>query len=266
MKLVTAVTLAAVLVLAGCGDDDESLAKDAAARADASVLAKNDGGVWWPTPEASMDGSAATPPIQFRTDAAISAPDAGIFGTMDSGSQWDASVVADASPAWILDQVCPASTDTNRCYACEDENCCETYARYAANVEAVAYRGCYQQCAKQPIKGESCEEHCHAAHPTGTKDFAEKIACSLHFCSSICSNEPVDPCLACSQQYCATELIATTATESGFLAQGCNRLCGDNNPICAQSCWDKYDISQELTLAAGDCVLTFCPGCEAVPQ
>lgn len=279
MKLTAAAPLIAVFLLPlGCGDDDQSAPADKppVTTGDAAAPAKGDAGIPGTPVVPGIDGGSQ-PPVEARGDAQTTADgstesvvdpaaDAASPGdgstVIDAGAAVDAGPTVDAGPGWILEQTCgPSSEPTMPCYVCEDENCCETYARYAANPEARAFRECMNAC-DGPVANKSCPEQCHAAHPTGTEDFAARFACLGQFCSE-CAGAPPDPCTSCASQYCAKELIGQVATQNGYLAQGCNSLCGEGNTDCAQRCYDEYGVSTEQVVSLGDCLSTNCKVCGA---
>jgi hypothetical protein len=266
MKRIAVATPLALLLLAfGCGDDEPSPAADSSVTtADGSVI-KNDSGTTSP-----LDGSLPTQPdAQVPADAQTPADaevDANV-DTLDAALPPDAEIIVvegDAGTSWILTQQCPPSADPNPCYACEDNHCCESYTRYRANTEAIAFRQCYEQCLASPTPGTSCQEKCDAEHPSGTADFAVRATCLEFFCPFECFDAPVTDCSTCRQQQCASQLVAASATESGFLIQGCNNACGGDSS-CEQACVNEYTQGAGLVVLAGDCIKTKCPQCAPQP-
>lgn len=276
MKLVAGAPLVALLLtLIGCGDDDQSTPADKppVSTGDGAAPGKSDGGDSGSLPVPAIDGGPK-PPVEVPGDAGTAADtgtdpvaDSAVFDAAPLGdgstvvdAAVDAGTVVHTGTDWILDQTCAPSSDPMPCYVCEDESCCETYARYAANPEARAYRECMTAC-EGPTADKSCPEQCHAAHPTGTADFAARFACLGQFCAE-CIGASTDPCATCAKQKCPKELIAQVATENGYLAEGCNSLCGGDDLVCTQDCYNEYGVTAEQVLSLGNCLATNCTVCD----
>jgi hypothetical protein len=166
----------------------------------------------------------------------------GIAGGGDAGlPNWD----------WILHQQCPASTESNACYRCEDEHCCQTHADFEGDAAAQAYRTCVQGCQGTP----SCVLECAEQGPDGVKHFAERLACVAFFCADAdtCGDVPLAPCLACLHQNCASQFVAVDAEPDGFLFQACASPCAASDGACFDACAAKYPGGAPLYQALGKC-------------
>ena len=55
------------------------------------------------------------------------------------------------------------------CWRCDNAHCCESYARYAADAEAVKLLGCIQECGKltDPSGYATCNTDCRNRHSAG---------------------------------------------------------------------------------------------------
>jgi hypothetical protein len=272
MKLIAVATPLTVLLLSfGCGDDEPSPAADSSVIAADGAVTNNDASS--PTGEQKpFDSGLQTPPsadAQTLTDAQSAADtdaqssadtDAGVPDPLDAAVVIppDAEVIViegDAGTGWILTQQCPVSAEADECAKCEDEHCCDAYARYLANPEARAFWQCMLQC--EPSAGMSCEVKCAGEHPAGTADVATRTACLAQFCPSECGDDAVTACTSCGQAKCSSQLVAAYASESGFLVQACNTACGAD-AACQQACVAEYSQGAGLVVLAGDCVKTQC--------
>lgn len=85
-------------------------------------------------------------------------------------------------------QECPASVETNPCFICTDENCCDSYAARIANPEAEAARACQLACPSDEEPGDNlyapCVADCLAQHPDGVVDWGTYETCALIHCST----------------------------------------------------------------------------------
>jgi hypothetical protein len=132
----------------------------------------------------------------------------------------------------ILNQDCPSSTETNPCYVCEDEHCCEVYAAYGASPEAVAHKECVQSCWNSG--GSYCAELCYEQHPEGFQQWAERWACILTYCNDAdaCGDQPLPPCDVCANEHCAETFVELYTNAAGYLLFNCLIEL----PLCDQAC------------------------------
>ena len=200
---------------------------------------------------AAPDGSAGA---REDDDAGISKSDAG----MSKGTEMR------LSPEEVLHQSCQPSSETNPCWRCEAEHCCETRAFYDANAEAKAFRNCVIACQDEPVPGRNCYVYCDQMHPTGTSDFALHVACVDQFCPqpSECGEKKLGKCQTCMIEYCAAQNIALDGTRSGLLSMGCNGLCPDNDGPCGSECFDTYPEIKPALDELSICLVAHCSICE----
>jgi hypothetical protein len=140
-------------------------------------------------------------------------------------------------------QDCAPSTDPNPCYACEDENCCESYEAYAANPEAKAIYDCILTCTQPPYA--PCQEQCVLDHPDGAADWGARLGCNTVHCSdtSTCGEVPLDACLTCVYGKCGDPYQACSADAECFRIMLCTAACPDE---CAGECAAEHPDAAEL--------------------
>jgi hypothetical protein len=163
----------------------------------------------------------------------------------------------------LLNQQCPKSKETNGCYICEDEHCCETFAAYFANPEAVATKECILAC-----HDDQCEYQCLLDHPEGVRDWGRRITCVLTFCSTAdtCLDVPPDPCIPCLNNACAEAQMQCAEDPACFLIEQCIGRDSCLNE-CVGECADSYPSGKERYFQSTACYLTYCAEeCSATPS
>lgn len=258
---------------AGSGDaglqSDSSIGDDAAADSSVYDAGNTPDAARDAVKDAALDAAMDAAPTEVQdaspTDANDSGPSDGEDSAIDAGPDWLAADASAADPevvAAILLQECPMSTETDMCFVCEDVHCCDTYAAYAKNPEAIAFKTCFAECDESASK-TSCEERCHALHTSGTSDWAKRQACLTVFCfdSDACGNQPLDDCSKCLNTKCRTESVAQSYTMSGFLLQGCISACGSSDENCQNACLATYPNAVRDVWRLDDCRALQCPSC-----
>lgn len=157
-----------------------------------------------------------------------------------------------------LNQTCTEpSIETNPCFVCQDENCCETIAACDANPDCVAYK----QCTRDNADADDPYNLCAELHPGGVQDAAAGITCAIYHCAvdtPSCDAAERDPCLECLYCDCALEWSALERTADGFLLSWCIAACPVGDTACDQACLDAHPDSQERYLALAECVFAAC--------
>ena len=164
----------------------------------------------------------------------------------------------------LLCQQCGTSPETNPCYVCEDEKCCDTYAACKADPQCDGYSTCMNACAQDLSKTVTdCTSECDPKFPGGYDKFAERIGCIVMRCGPECGS-PSSPCLACWFAECAESYAACFVDEQCSRLQDCLDVCavtGDGGiigPQCKKECENRYppgDTSQLWqTCASQRCV------------
>jgi hypothetical protein len=195
-------------------------------------------------------------------------------GGMPSSGGGGSAGSAGASRDPILDQTCPASTETNACYRCEDIHCCNTYAACAASAECGAYKLCLQACtngtpdtgdvAKNLPADQNCDLYCYNRHPGGLTLWAPRSACLEQYCydTDACGTVPLNACQRCTNQLCAKPQANLSKTPDGQLLLACNAACGTGGVACLSACLSHYPAASGALDAFGSCVTSQCPVCD----
>lgn len=157
-----------------------------------------------------------------------------------------------------LNQTCTEpSVETNPCFICQDENCCQTIATCDANPECVAFK----QCLRDNAEANDPYNLCGAQHPDGVQDAAAGITCATYHCAidtNGCDPDERDPCLDCLFCDCAKEWAELERTAEGFLLVGCVGACPVGDTACDQACFDAHPSAQQGYLALGECLFAAC--------
>ena len=143
----------------------------------------------------------------------------------------------------ILAQKCPASAETNTCFKCEDEKCCDTFAACDANPDC---RKAIQPCIVACAGNTTCVDGCYKDHPQGLVAWAPRQACLLARCRADCGAKP-DTCVDCVIDKCAQTFTRCYADVDCFLITECNARCNVVDDACIASCKkDRPMASQQL--------------------
>lgn len=138
----------------------------------------------------------------------------------------------------MLDQVCAPSAQTNPCYKCEAEHCCNTSAACKGNAECTALLKCMQAC---PSAGyEACRDKCIEDHPKGLSDLARKLTCVTIYCNTKALCNAVDPssCEVCQETSCRASFVACQADADCYKLWNCATPCGAD-AACINACKAK---------------------------
>lgn len=140
----------------------------------------------------------------------------------------------------IIDQTCSASAETNTCFACEDEKCCETYAGCVADPEC---KTVLQPCLVECGDDAACEAKCYADHPKGVSAWAKRRTCLDTNCAIECGATSIDPCFECVvMKECREPHARCSADEGCFLIEKCiSATCPDVTDTCLATC--KANVS-----------------------
>jgi hypothetical protein len=139
----------------------------------------------------------------------------------------------------VCEKTCAPSQETNACYKCEDEHCCEAYASCKANAECTALLKCVQSCPDG-----TCWAQCYQDHANGVKDYAPRLTCLEVWCfgTDACSNAPPAPCFSCFTTKCQAEFVACNKDPECFLLSECYTPCG-TDAACIMACDRKFPQS-----------------------
>lgn len=170
-------------------------------------------------------------------------------GAVDAGSGSD-----------LLTQTCKPSTETDECFKCEDEKCCDTYA---ACVAVPACKQDLQPCLVACKSDLACIAGCYDKYPTGVPAWARRTTCVSTLCASECNKGPVDACVACSTvNECRDTYVACHGDPTCFGVFECVRTtCPDVTEACLNQCAAKgTPRAKALYDAWVACTVTACSG------
>lgn len=146
----------------------------------------------------------------------------------------------------ILQQDCPPSTETNACYQCEDEHCCEVWETYEQTPDAVATKDCLIACWDEGRT--DCALYCYELYPDGFQAWAERYACILVYCNDTdaCGEEALPPCELCSNEHCAVPLVEMITNPAGYLLYWCLFEPETCDETCRNTCLGMYPSAAPL--------------------
>jgi hypothetical protein len=160
----------------------------------------------------------------------------------------------------ITSQMCPDSTETNACYECEDENCCETYAACAANPECVALKDCVADCGDD----NACAVACSDLHPGGVRDWGTRYSCVWLQCGDERCFTPDDgpyvpnPCVDCMRAGCGDLYVACQSDPECYRLWDCVSLCAAGDTACIEGCQAEHPDAVSAFDAVAVCSLHRC--------
>lgn len=242
----TCVTAACTAARADCGADPGCAAWlscfEACPESDAAC------GVACATPSGSAGEVARARFNECRLQGAGSGCTA--CGTSDGGIALDP----------LLTQQCPASAETNECWKCEDEHCCDSYAACKVDSpECSAFSLCINDCTTTGDL-DTCFAQCDTQNPGGIDLYLRRLSCVQHRCLKECG-ESEDPCLICANTECGNESVACDTDQSCYKLQRCIAACPQADGTCINACisanptphWEPYQtcITQRCTTSCG---------------
>ena len=136
--------------------------------------------------------------------------------------------------ASVFGQQCPASPETNLCWKCEDENCCDTQAACREDPHCSEIAPCIQAC---PLTDTACEEQCILEHAAGMQFFGPRMTCIFAQCLAECA--AVDPCITCIVEQCSNSHLACYSNAECYLLEGCVGNCA-GDATCIDNCMTTY--------------------------
>jgi hypothetical protein len=159
----------------------------------------------------------------------------------------------------ILSQTCGASPETNTCFKCEDEKCCNTFQGCVDEPEC---KQVLQPCIVACGSDNACSAKCYADHPKGVAAWARRQACLLVNCVTQCG-ATLDPCYECAvMKECRDSTARCNADEGCFLITKCiNATCPSVTDACLKTCKAKVPASAaQLFDEFTSCALLSCVG------
>jgi hypothetical protein len=165
----------------------------------------------------------------------------------------------------IYHQVCgppPASDALHPCWLCEDEHCCDTYAKCHDDSACVDLVMCVQNCADASSDMQTihdCWHQCYAMQPASAfPELGDKLSCLGYFCISECAMPNDPPCDDCKELYCADEIAACGRDLQCTLLSDCEYPCQQDGS-CYAACEAMFPQSSvDLMHAQTDCEMQYC--------
>lgn len=181
-------------------------------------------------------------------------------GTADSGGGGsDGSLpMRDGSTAGnpLLTQSCPGSQETNACWKCEDENCCDTYAACSNNSACQDLKNCVRNC-ENAADYNQCTSDCENQNLNGLQDWLNRMACVEVLCPVVCS-EASAACHLCYVDACANDMSLCLANHACAQAWRCMGGCADDDTACWDNCAAQYPTGQAVIMNFITCVDQHC--------
>jgi hypothetical protein len=129
----------------------------------------------------------------------------------------------------ILNQNCPASSETDTCAKCNAERCCETYDTCAKDPGCVDISVCASQC--EIATYATCLKACFDQEDAdAVAKYTQDFACFDALCSygPSCPWEPPGPCNDCFLENCTQVMLACDTDPDCMLIEVCVSNCGPN--------------------------------------
>jgi hypothetical protein len=181
----------------------------------------------------------------------------------DAGDHSAAEHVSSDSGTAEKTNSCPPSKETNACFKCTDENCCDEYAACHDDPRCgTYYKTCLPQCAAQGKDSSTCVVECASDNGAGHAKFTPYFACTELHCLARCAKDQVaDPCVQCMYGSCRDEAYACDADSECDLLHACmtNCLSRPDYDACTATCTRTVDDGVKRKFdARNTCGLTYC--------
>jgi hypothetical protein len=158
----------------------------------------------------------------------------------------------------LLNQMCAMSTETNACYICEDQKCCDSEAACHNDADCGALRACLKACDNAD-GGDvyACRYSCQMKAPTkALVEFYSLLACIEILCIPDCG--ALDPCTACTVTKCQDAYIACQTDSNCQLISDCFVVCANGDIACKTACENSYPAGKTLFESFGTCAANAC--------
>jgi hypothetical protein len=183
--------------------------------------------------------------------------DEGLEAGADSAPKVDSAPAPD-----VAAQGCPASSETDECFKCTDENCCVEYAACAADPRCGDYyKQCLPSCKAAGKPYSTCVVECDKTNGAGLVLFAPYFACGQLHCLARCSNSAPDLCTQCMYGSCRDEAYACDKDRDCMVLNECVVTCLGlpNYDACAAACTDgKSAAAKQKFSVRNACLLQYC--------
>lgn len=172
--------------------------------------------------------------------------------------------IADASKAlpYPLTQSCGAPTLPDKCRACREAHCCQSYTTVFATDAGNVLADCIIACSNADAAQEPCYASCFGNTPSETQHVLDHLACLTQNCAVECGGGS-NACVNCMGASCPAERAACSLDRDCFLAGTCVADCPNGDLTCTEACVKKYPpASQKLIETQTVCSTKYCkPQC-----
>ena len=167
----------------------------------------------------------------------------------------------------LLNDTCGPTKETDPCFQCEEEKCCESQAACNAEPDCAAYKACFSACpAKDGSLDATCVYGCGTSHKNGANAFGGLYACMSYYCAieqtvSRCDEAKRSPCQVCAFETCGDRSADLASAPGGFLLVRCIVTCAVGDEACDGACYAKYPAALDAYQRYGECIAAACPSC-----
>jgi hypothetical protein len=153
----------------------------------------------------------------------------------------------------LLNQQCPASTETKMCFICEDDHCCNGETDCNADADCLAVKACLKACVNAPPDDgggdgyNKCVYDCERNAPrAGLTHYLALFTCVQVLCLHPCGDPSVSACVDCQVNSCRDSLVACRTNADCALIFDCSAACPSGNVACIDACVSQYPAGEQL--------------------
>lgn len=166
-----------------------------------------------------------------------------------------------AGAARILNQSCPSSTESNACFRCEDEHCCNTYrACRVDSLECSSITDCMKTCVAAD-RIDTCLGKCAVTNSPGAQLYLERSGCVGLYCSTQCGSSQ-SSCDTCGNSQCAIQSAECASDFECTALTYCMSACETDE--CFAQCNAQHPAGRTLLEGNLQCLEDRCSA-ECVP-
>jgi hypothetical protein len=150
----------------------------------------------------------------------------------------------------ILNQQCPPSTETNPCWKCEAEHCCNTEQACLADADCQTLKKCISGCQNADGGADGMDACSYACWQSAPRPAAAKLAaietCVVVFCNGASLCGPLDDCSSCDVQQCLNTFVACKSDLDCNLIGTCIGACPFADGPCIDNCVQTHPNGAKL--------------------
>jgi hypothetical protein len=145
---------------------------------------------------------------------------------------------------------CSASEETDACWKCEDEGCCDTQADCRNDPDCVALLECMKGCQ---LGDYACDDACVTSHGDGLAQLGPRLGCIYERCNSECGG---NACSECIYAHCPTSAVACESSADCWRLRQCVGEC-DGNVACVDGCFASHPDTSAFEMYIF-CAMEYC--------